>query len=123
MKEFEIKTFTDLHEIIEKYDARTVIYRGVKSVQYPLIPEIGRIVPPSSMRSRAANEKEILRLFKEQALLYLDFMPANDWEWLAIGQQHGLPTRSLAWMDWLPILNGYSQRVVDVRSMRLRRRR
>lgn len=97
MKEFEIKTFTGLHEIIEKYDARTVIYRGVKSVKYPLIPKIGRIVPPSSIRSRAANEKEILRLFKEQALPYLDFMPANDWDWLAMGQQHGLPTRLLDW--------------------------
>ena len=97
MKEFEIKTFTELHEIIEKYDARTVIYRGVKSVKYPLIPKIGRIVPPSSMRSRAANEKEIMRLFKEQALPYLDFMPANDWDWLALAQQHGLPTRLLDW--------------------------
>jgi len=97
MKEFEIKTFTELHEIIEKYDARTVIYRGVKSVKYPLIPKIGRIVPPSSMRSREANEKEIMRLFKEQALPYLDFMPANDWDWLALAQQHGLPTRLLDW--------------------------
>jgi len=95
MKEFEIKTFTELHEIIEKYDARTVIYRGVKSVKYPLIPKIGRIVPPSPMRSREANEKEILRLFKEQALPYLDFVPANDW--LALAPQHGLPTRFLDW--------------------------
>jgi hypothetical protein len=97
MKEFEIKTFTELHEIIEHYDARTVIYRGVKSVKYPLIPKIGRIVPPDSVRSREANEREILRLFKEQALPYLDFMPANDWDWLALGQQHGLPTRLLDW--------------------------
>ena|SRR5215216_312115 len=97
MKEFEIKTFTELHEIIENYNARTVIYRGVKSVNYPLIPKIGRIVPPASVRSRAANEKEILRMFKEQALPYLDFMPANDWDWLALGQQHGLPTRLLDW--------------------------
>jgi hypothetical protein len=97
MKEFEIRTFTELHEIIENYDARTVIYRGVKSAKYPLIPKIGRIVPPSSMRSRDANEREILRLFKEQALPYLDFMPANDWDWLALGQQHGLPTRLLDW--------------------------
>jgi hypothetical protein len=89
------ETVRELHEIIENYNARTVIYRGVKSVKYPLIPKIGRIVPPSSIRSRAANEKEILRLFKEQALPYLDFMPANDWDWLALGQQHGLPTRLL----------------------------
>jgi hypothetical protein len=97
MKEFEMKTFTELHDMIEKYDARTVIYRGVKSVKFPLIPKIGRIVTPAYMRSREANEKENLRLFKEQALPYLDFMPANDWDWLALGQQHGLPTRLLDW--------------------------
>jgi len=32
-----------------------VIYRGVKSVKYPLIPKIGRIVPPDS-----ANQKVII---------------------------------------------------------------
>lgn len=32
MKEVEIKNFTELHEIIENYDAGTVIYRGMKSV-------------------------------------------------------------------------------------------
>ncbi len=97
MKENEIKTFTDLHQLIENYDIRTVIYRGVKSVKLPLRPKIGRILPPESAKSREWNEKEILRLFKEQALPYLDFMPDNDWDWLTLGQQHGLPTRLLDW--------------------------
>ncbi|HSL43520.1 MAG TPA: FRG domain-containing protein [Anaerolineales bacterium] len=97
MKEVAIKSFAELHEMIENYDARTVIYRGVRSVQYPLIPKIGRIVPPDSARSKEWNEKEILRLFKEQSLPYLDFMPTNDWDWLALGQQYGLPTRLLDW--------------------------
>ena len=99
MKEVEIKTFGELHQIIEKHDARTVIYRGMKSLRYPLIPKIGRIVPPESIRSRAANEKEILRLFKERALRFLDFIPTSDWDWLALGQQYGLPTRLLDWTD------------------------
>ena len=97
MKEIQINTFAEFHEMIEQYDARTVIYRGVKSVHYPLIPKIGRIVPPDSAKSKEWNEKEILRLFKEQSLPYLDFMPTNDWDWLALGQQYGLPTRLLDW--------------------------
>lgn len=96
MKETAIKTFAQLHNLIENFDARTVIYRGVKSVQLHLIPKIGRITPPESVKSRGWNEKEILRLFKEQALPYLDFMPDNDWDWLTLGQQYGLPTRLMA---------------------------
>jgi len=97
MKEIRIETFANLHEAIEDYDARTVIYRGVKSVNLPLIPKIGRIVPPDSVKSKEWNEKEILRLFKEQAWPYLDLIPTDEWDWLALGQQHGLPTRLLDW--------------------------
>ena len=66
MNETKIQTFNELHNIIEKYDPGTVIYRGVKSVNYPLIPKIGRNIPPESAKSGEWNEKEILRLFKEQ---------------------------------------------------------
>ena len=97
MKEIEITSFVEFHHIIEKYDARAVVYRGVKSANFPLIPKIGRIVPPAFMQSKEKNEKEILRLFKEKAFPYLDFTPASDWDWLAIGQQYGLPTRLLDW--------------------------
>jgi len=97
MKEIRLRTFVELHEIIENYDARTVIYRGMKSAKFPLIPKIGRLLPPLAFPSKEGNEKEILRLFKEKAFPYLDFTPATDWDWLAIGQQHGLPTRLLDW--------------------------
>ena len=97
MQEYVIETFTRFHEIIDRYDARTVIYRGMKSVEYPLIPKIGRLTPPDSAGSREQNEQEILRLFKERAIQYLDFTPASDWDWLALGQQYGLPTRLLDW--------------------------
>ncbi len=99
MKESRIGSFTEFHETIEQFDARTVIYRGMKSVGYPLIPKIGRIVPPDAVGPREKNEQEILRLFKERAFQYLDFSPASDWDWLALGQQYGLPTRLLDWTD------------------------
>jgi hypothetical protein len=99
MKEIEIHSFVELHEIIKAYDELIIMYRGMKSVKFPLIPKIGRIVPPDAIGSREANEKEILRLFKERALRFIDFMPTTDWDWLALGQQHGLPTRLLDWTN------------------------
>ncbi len=99
MKEIRIDSFAEFHKVIEQYDARTVIYRGMKSVDYPLIPKVGRIIPPATVDSRDKNEQEILRLFKERAFQYLDFTPASDWDWLALGQQYGLPTRLLDWTD------------------------
>ena len=99
MKEIEINTFSGLHEIIQTYDARTIIYRGMKSVKFPLMPKVGRIIPPISVRAKVTNEKEILRLFKERAFRFLDFVPTNDWDWLALGQQYGLPTRLLDWTE------------------------
>src|SRR5689334_7081773 len=97
MKEDYISSFDDLHTKIAAFGAKQTIYRGLRSSQFELIPCIGRLVPPPSSRSKSANEKEILRLFKEKSLPFLSYIPATNWEWLALGQHHGLPTRLLDW--------------------------
>jgi hypothetical protein len=40
----------------------------MKSVRFPLMPKIGRIVPPGSIRTGEANEKEILRSLSNQKI-------------------------------------------------------
>ena len=95
MKTKPIKSLTDIHKIVQSYGTKTVIYRGVRSLYFPLIPKIGRIV--SVISSKEKNEIKILELFKERALPYLDYVPSSDWDWLAIGQHHGLPTRLVDW--------------------------
>ena len=37
MKEDQINSFAELHNKIESYGAKTMIYRGLKSKDYPLI--------------------------------------------------------------------------------------
>ena len=91
-----IKSFEDFHDIIKKYSDKKVICRGVSDINYKLIPRLGRL-KYNFGDDAIKEEKKMLRLFKEQSLPFLNFTPSNDWEWLALAQHHGLPTRLLDW--------------------------
>ncbi|MGB7875338.1 MAG: FRG domain-containing protein [Anaerolineales bacterium] len=97
MKEISINSFTELHEHMDTYGTKVMIYRGVKSIDYKLLPKIGRLSPPLPTDDKSENEIAILQKFKERALPYLTSIPQTDWDWLSLGQHHSLPTRLLDW--------------------------
>ena len=66
---------------------------------YDLIPSIGRYTNLQSLSlfERDQLEKNVLETFSNHLLTYVNHLPRNEWEELAIAQNHRLPTR---FMDW-----------------------
>ncbi|MBE7176334.1 MAG: FRG domain-containing protein [Mucilaginibacter polytrichastri] len=95
MQTININSFEDFNTKFNQFEPDTrYFFRGVKKKSFKLIPTIGRI--DISLTSYF-DEKTIFKIFKNQALPFLPHRPINDWEWLAIAQHHGLPTRLLDW--------------------------
>jgi len=96
MNEPKIKSFLDLHQTLSQFIGKNVIFRGVKDVRYKLIPKMGR-VKGLELTKLLSLEQKIFLTFKKGARPYLDSLPNDDWDWIALAQHHGLPTRLLDW--------------------------
>lgn len=91
-----VSTYNQFHDAVMSFGERVVVFRGVKSTEYKLIPKIGRF-ELRGMKTEVEKEQYMFHLFKERGLPYIEQSLESDWEWLALAQHYGLPTRLLDW--------------------------
>jgi len=72
-----------------------VLFRG-QIEDKPLLPKLARLRLSEDLTVREAESKMLISL-RTRALPYLDTVPQNDWDWLAIAQHSGMATRLLDW--------------------------
>lgn len=99
MGEILINSFSEFHSFVKKCkEKKSILYRGVASLKYRLIPKIGWVeFGKDDKLNLKKAERNMFRLFKERALPFLEFVPQNDWDLLALAAHHGLPTKLLNW--------------------------
>jgi hypothetical protein len=90
-----VRTLAEFTNLIEQtcVDQSEVLFRG-RPCEWSLLPSLARERLTDDV---LAVEKSMLDEFQRHSLPYLRVTPATTWDWLALGQHHGLPTRLLDW--------------------------
>lgn len=114
----EIGSWSDVSDLIEHFSffsGHDWLFRGAANADFQLIPNVGRRESRKRDKTtgepiayRPEDERAVLAMFKQQARFYLSSTPANDFEWLAIAQHFGLPTRLLDWTDSLLVATWFA---------------
>jgi hypothetical protein len=85
-------------------------FRGQRDASLPLFSALSRYLLTYKIAPRAwpDQEERILRIFKRKAIHFLDDVPVrdDDFQWLALMQDHGAPTRLLDF-TWSPYVAAF----------------
>lgn len=100
-KTHEVKTVTEYVSLILEKLRSAYLFRGHEDIEWELVPVVDRseFSHVGSRISRDQFERLVFDEFRRLALPHLRTRPVNDWEFLALARQHGVPTRLLDWTE------------------------
>lgn len=105
-----LKSWEEYISIISDSPYRNWAFRGQRDASLPLFSALSRYFISFGIHQQAwqRQEERILRIFKRKAIHFLDDVPArdDDFEWLALMQDHGAPTRLLDF-SWSPYVAAF----------------
>lgn len=73
------------------------VFRGHANKSWKLLPSLARAKRTNDTLPIHHFERHLFEAFIREAGAYLEQTPTNDWDWLALAQHHGLPTRLIDW--------------------------
>ena len=109
-EEIRIRTWDDYQRVLAERQLDGWAFRGQASSEWPLYSSLSRYLRSFGIHVRAWAEQEarIIRIFRRKAHLFLTHTPAegDTFEWLALMQHHGAPTRLLDF-TWSPYVAAF----------------
>jgi len=106
----EIKSWQEFYEGVAGPKYRNWAFRGHSDAEWPLYSSLSRYLKEYGIHRQAwaDQEERIVRIFRRKAHLFLEHVPdeRDAFQWLALMQHHGAPTRLLDF-TWSPFVAAF----------------